>query len=151
MAVLVELAGASGSGVQGPQQPCLRSTLKPASLLELSCQVSLSWVAVPGTVSTRSQVGAAGGVRLVVNVAVTERSVSSVTVQLPVPVQAPLQPPKVEPDAGAAVKVTVVPAVKEAEQEVPQLIPAGLLVTVPAPVPAFPTERMCPAVQETPP
>lgn len=47
------------------------------------------------------------------------------------------QPPKVEPVAGVAVKVTVVPIGKVAEQptlEV-QLIPAGELVTVPIPRP----------------
>lgn len=54
----------------------------------------------------------------------------------PVPVQEPDQPPKLDPDAGAAVRVTCVPVVKLALQTVPQLIPAGLLVVVPLPVPA---------------
>jgi hypothetical protein len=47
----------------------------------------------------------------------------------------PLQPAKVEPEAGVAVSVTVVPLLNAAEQVLPQLIPAGLLVTVPFPVP----------------
>ena len=53
-----------------------------------------------------------------------------------VPVQAPDQLVKVEPAAGAAVRVTDVPLLKLAEHVLPQLIPAGLLVTVPVPVPA---------------
>ena len=47
----------------------------------------------------------------------------------------PLQPWKVEPLAGVAVRVTCVPLSKEAEQVAPQLIPVGLEVTVPLPVP----------------
>ena len=39
-----------------------------------------------------------------------------------------------EPAAGAAVKVTM-PAESDAEHVAPQLMPAGVLVTVPAPVP----------------
>ncbi len=45
----------------------------------------------------------------IVNVAVTERAWSIVTVQPPVPEQAPLQPPKTEPTDGVAVSVTTVP------------------------------------------
>src|SRR2546425_11740468 len=61
--------------------------------------------------------------------------------QLPVPVQAPLQPAKVDPEAGVAVRVTIVPLLKFALQVAGQLIPAGLLVTVPLPVPARVTDR----------
>jgi hypothetical protein len=46
-----------------------------------------------------------------------------------VPEQAPDHPAKVEFAAGAAVRVTTVPALK--------VVPAGLVVTVPVPVPAF--------------
>ena len=46
----------------------------------------------------------------------------------------PLHPAKLLPEAGVAVRVTVL---KEAEQVVPQLIPDGLLVTIPLPVPAL--------------
>src|SRR5439155_22375007 len=46
-----------------------------------------------------------------------------------------------EPAAGAAVSVTAVPLVKLAEQVTPQVIPAGVLVTVPMPVPALETVR----------
>ena len=44
-----------------------------------------------------------------------------------------MKPEKVNPDAGAAVRVTVVPLSKLALQVEGQLIPAGLLVTVPCP------------------
>src|SRR5262245_31053863 len=70
-------------------------------------------------------------------VAVTEAAAFIVTTQVPVPVQPPLQPVKVETVAGAAVRVTAVPAVNEVEQVVPQLIPEGELVTVPPPAPAL--------------
>jgi len=61
------------------------------------------------------------------------------TVQAPVPVQAPDQPAKVEPAAGVAVSVWDVPLLMLAEQIVPQLMPKGVLVTVPVPVPALVT------------
>jgi phage tail protein X len=75
------------------------------------------------------------------NVAVTELAAFIVTVHVPVPVQAPLQPVKVAPAAGVAVSVTAVPLLKDAEQVVPQLMPAGALVTVPDPAPARLTVR----------
>jgi hypothetical protein len=51
----------------------------------------------------------------------------------------PDQPAKVDPDDAVAVRVTVLPLVNLAEHVAPQLIPAGLLVTVPVPVPVFDT------------
>jgi hypothetical protein len=45
----------------------------------------------------------------------------------------------VEPVAGVAVNVTAAPVVKDAEHVVPHAIPAGLLVTVPVPVPDLET------------
>jgi hypothetical protein len=59
-----------------------------------------------------------------------------VTLQVLVPEQSPPHPPKVEPEAGLAVSVTAVPLEKLALQVLPQLIPEGLLVTLPDPVPA---------------
>src|SRR5438876_9016233 len=80
-------------------------------------------------------------------VAVTSVAAVSVTVQGPVPVQPPpLQPVKVEPAAGAAVSTTGVPLAKVDEQFVPQVIPAGTLVTVPEPVPARTTASETPEV-----
>jgi len=54
----------------------------------------------------------------------------------------PDQPVKVEPETGAAVRVTDVPELKLAEQVEPQLMPLGLLVTMPEPVPVLETERV---------
>ena len=65
-----------------------------------------------------------------------------VTWQGPNPVQSPLQPAKLEPDAAVAVRVTTVPVVKLAAQVEPQLIPAGLEVTVPKPVPVRETFKV---------
>ncbi len=65
------------------------------------------------------------------------------TVQVPVPLQPPpLQPAKVESAAGVAVSVTEVPMLWTPEQFAPQSIPAGLLVTVPLPVPDVFTVRV---------
>ena len=56
------------------------------------------------------------------------------TVQVPVPEQPPpLQPVKVLPAAAVALSATLVPLL--VLQDVPQLMPAGLLTTVPEPVP----------------
>ena len=80
---------------------------------------------------------------VVLKVAVTPSAALMVTEHVPVPVQpAPLQPANVEPVAAAAVSTTTCPLVKLAEHVAPQLIPAGLLVTVPVPVPALRTVRV---------
>jgi hypothetical protein len=64
--------------------------------------------------------------------AVMFRSSVMVTVQGPVPLQPPpLQPVKSTPAFWLAVNVTALPAVKVSEQSVPQLIPAGMLLTTP--------------------
>ncbi|MBI3607017.1 MAG: hypothetical protein HY207_03515 [Nitrospirae bacterium] len=75
-------------------------------------------------------------------VAVTDLAASIVTLHDVIPVQAPLQPEKTDPDAGVAVRVTLVPLVKPAAQVAPQVIPAGLLVTVPVPLPGLVTVRV---------
>lgn len=84
-----------------------------------------------------------------VKFAVTLRAALSVTVQLLlVPLQAPLQPVKLLPPDAWASKVTVVPASTVAEQLLPQLMTAGLLVTTPLPVPWRETDSVwfCTAV-----
>jgi hypothetical protein len=71
-------------------------------------------------------------------------SLVSVTVHGPVPVQPPPEKPaNVDPFAATAVNVTIVPSLKLPEHVVPQLIPVGLLVTVPVPVPAGVTVSTC--------
>lgn len=69
-------------------------------------------------------------------VAVTDWFEFIVTLHGPVPLHAPLQPAKVEFVAAVGVSMTIVPGAKLAEQAVGQLMPAGLLVTVPLPLPA---------------
>src|SRR5437016_6583016 len=76
-------------------------------------------------------------------VAVTDWAAFIVTTQLPVPLHpAPLQLPNTDPLAGTAVKVTCVPLANAALHMAPQSIPAGLLATVPLPLPAFVTVRV---------
>ena len=69
------------------------------------------------------------------------------TVQVPVPVQAPLQPEKDDPEVAVGVSVTDVPLSYGATQVPGQLMPAGLLVTVPEPEPAFVTVKLNCAVK----
>jgi hypothetical protein len=73
------------------------------------------------------------GFCIAVNVAVTAVLLSIVTTQLAAPLQAPDHPVNEYPLAGAAVRVTLEVAPNGAAQEVPQLIPDGLLTTVPDP------------------
>ena len=71
---------------------------------------------------------------LPINVALTVVVFSAVMVHVPVPEQPPPdQPPKTEPAAGVAVRVTSVPFVNPALHVVPQSMPDGEDVTVPAP------------------
>jgi hypothetical protein len=58
-----------------------------------------------------------------------------VTLQAPVPPHPPAHAPNVELAAGVSVSVTTVPAANVPWHVVPQLMPAGLLVMVPPPVP----------------
>ena len=74
-------------------------------------------------------------------VAVTVFAAFIVTIHEPVPVHAPLQPINFDPVDGAADNVTTVPALYGLEQSAPHEIPAGALVTVPAPVPVFVTVK----------
>src|SRR5260221_4133559 len=74
--------------------------------------------------------------------AVTVVAALIVTLHDPVPEQPPpLQPLNVDPPAAAAVRATTVPLLYLAVQVDPQLIPAGLDVTVPLPVPDLLTVR----------
>ncbi len=93
-------------------------------------------VTVPEPVPEKFRVSVTGGGPEVANVAVTEEFADRVTTQVvEVPVHAPDHPEKVEFAAGVSVSVTLVPEARLVLQLVPQLIPDGLLVTVPVPVP----------------
>ena len=72
-----------------------------------------------------------------VNVAVTVVLACRLRLHVPVPVHPPDHPKKVLPESGAAVNTTAVPLGKLAVQLPGQSIPAGELVTVPAPLPAL--------------
>jgi hypothetical protein len=74
------------------------------------------------------------------NIGVTVVLAFMVTTYDPVP--PPDQPANEDPGEGDAVSVTVVPLTYCSVQSVPQDIPAGLLVTVPDPVPALDMVRV---------
>src|SRR6195952_3577163 len=77
-----------------------------------------------------------------VNVAVTDLAALIDSVQVVVaPAQAPLQPVKLEPAAATAVSVTDAPLTKLNWHVAPHAMPAGLLETLPAPVPVVATVR----------
>ena len=76
-----------------------------------------------------------GSAAAALNVAVAVSSAVKDRVQEPLPLHAPDQPAKVEPEAAVAVRVMEVPLSKLALQVEPQLMPLGVLVTVPEPLP----------------
>ena len=78
-----------------------------------------------------------GGGAAWLNVAVTDVFAEIVTLHELVPEQAPPHPAKVEPLVAVGVNVTDVPSSKSALQADPQLMPLGVLLTVPVPVPAI--------------
>ena len=63
-------------------------------------------------------------------VAVTFLAALMVILQTLVPIQAPVRPAKIDPAADVGIKVTRVLIGKDLRQIKPQLIPAGLLVTM---------------------
>jgi hypothetical protein len=75
-------------------------------------------------------------------VAVTLRSLLIVTLHASVPEQAPPQFVSVESPAAVAVRATIVPSLNRAEHAPGQLMRAGLLVTMPLPVPDVATVRV---------
>src|SRR3989338_10612404 len=78
-----------------------------------------------------------GGLKVAVQV------LSAPIVTTPSPQSAlPDQPEKMKPESGVAVKVTEEPEEKEAEHVEPQLMPEGLEVIMPEPVPPLVTVRV---------
>ena len=75
-------------------------------------------------------------------VAVTDVEAFIVTVHVLVPVHAPVHPANTELPSGAAVSVTTWPAVYDALQVDPQVVPLGTLVTVPEPAPERDTDSV---------
>ena len=70
------------------------------------------------------------------NVAVTVAAAFIVTTHAPVPVHAPDHPVNDDEASAVAVNVTAVPKLYGSEQSAPQVIPAGVDVTLPTPPPA---------------
>src|SRR5215831_846912 len=123
----VKVDPAAGAAVRVTMVPEVNETEQVVPQLMLAGEL----VMVPLPVPPLLTVSAKGAC---VKVAVTEAAAFMVTTQVPLPVQPPpLQPAKVDPAAGAAVRVTMVPEVSEVEQVVPE----GELVTVPLPAPAL--------------
>lgn len=80
-----------------------------------------------------------------VKVAVTDSAFFMVTMQVfLLPEHAPLQLENVDPPSAVAVRVTLEFLMKSWAQTLPQLMPAGTLVTVPLPIPALITLRLTP-------
>jgi hypothetical protein len=103
-----------------------------------------NWQLIPGGLLVTVPVPLVFPVRLTVRdgfkskVATIWRSALMVRSQAVVPEQAPVQPTKREVASGVGVITTLLPDAKLAEQAVPwlpQVIPAGLLVRLPVPVP----------------
>ena len=101
---------------------------------------------IPGT----SEVTVPDPVPVSVTASVLGGITSNVAIQLRVPFMVtlpstqsapPLHPANVEPPAELGMRVTIVPSPYDSVQSAPQLIPAGLVVTVPEPLPVFDTVR----------
>lgn len=89
-------------------------------------------VTVPLPAPARTTVTATGAGA---NAAPTVVAAVIVTVHVAVPEHPPpVQPVKTDPAAGVAASATLDPAANVAEQTLPQLMPAGVLVTLPLPV-----------------
>jgi len=124
----VKLQPAAGVGVRATCVPAAKLALHVVSQLIPAGELVTAPLPASLTVSVKEDG------EFCVNVADTFWVVFIVTVQPPAPLQAPPQPAKLQPAAGAGVRLTCVPSAKLALHVVPQLIPAGELVTVPLPV-----------------
>ena len=107
--------------------------------LPLGCR---NWPVAASRLSPAGNVGVTGHSHYFLNAAPTVVSTVSVIVQISVPLQGPDHPVKVEFPLGVAVSVRTVPSTKVWLQSFPQLMPAGLLMTVPFPDPDLSTVRV---------
>ena len=139
----VQLASIDPAGTVATSVTVLFFTAPPTQVPAFAAQAMSGSVSVEVMVPSRRPVRCSrpdGEIRQTEpNVAVTFFCASIGTVQVPVPVHAPDHPVKLEPVLGAAVSVTVVPTTKLLWHTVPQEIPVGAEVTVPAPASAFVT------------
>jgi hypothetical protein len=143
----VNVAVADGTAVNVTSVPLLNDAVQVAPQLIPAGELMTS----PGPKPDRSAVSTKLEVEVFrVKLALTDLAALIVTVQAPVPEQLPLQPVKVAVADGVAVSVTTLPLVNEAEHVEPHEIPAGLLVTVPVPVPACDTVSVEDVVAPTP-
>jgi len=125
----------SGSAVRVSAVPWFR-TCEQLPAQEIPVGLVTAPLPVPAFVMVRRTEPESGS-----NVAVTVFVLVRATVHCaPLTASHPLQPAKVEVAPGAAVKTTCAPPSNRAEQVEPQVIPPGVLVTVPDPLPARTTE-----------
>jgi hypothetical protein len=118
------------------EAPFQRTTDDATKPLPLTVRVR---AALPAAALAGERLLATGTDGTLLKVAVTVIAVFTVRMHVAVPLQAPVQPEKIEPEAGLAVSVIGVATATAFVQVVPHAIPAGELVTVPAPVPLFVT------------
>ena len=121
------------------EAPFQRTTDEATKPLPLTVSVR---PALPATLAVGERLLATGPGETLLKVAVTVVAAFTVAAQVALPLHAPLHPAKIEPEAGLAVSVIGVPAATVFVQVVPHAIPAGELVTVPAPVPFFVTDSV---------
>ncbi len=129
---------AAGVAVSVTIVPLLKGAIQVApQLMDPSLLVTVP-VPVPSLVTDRLKVPF--WIRL--KVATTVSAEFMVTVHVAVPDEQPIHPANVDPDAGDAVSVTIVPLLKGAIQVAPQLMDPSLLVTVPLPVPSLEIDKL---------
>ena len=121
------------TGVNGPVRRVPISTVwSPIGAPEGDTQVKVT----PRSIGAAAGRPGVVGRTITVNDAVTDFAASTVTVQVPVPEHPPPDHPvNDEPVSGVAVRVRVEPWFAVTVQVVPQLMPAGLELTVPRPLP----------------
>jgi hypothetical protein len=115
--------------------PCAKLPVQDTVQLMPAGELTTDPLPLPAMVSVSGKVG------WVLKVAVTDRLALIVMVQGSA-AQSPVHPANTDPGDDTAVSVTRVPSVNSALHVLLQLIPLGLLVTVPDPLPAFVTVRV---------